>query len=127
MSIATILKLIRTYIYQLYVASSKELPSHKVHPGLMNWLGFSPFVEKASSLFFGRWIAPPNGWTKLNCKRAFKGNPGHSCGGGVIRDNSRALVYTFDNYYGISTSIWMEAMAVLDDLEVAKSKLIPNV
>lgn len=114
MPVNRILELIRSDIYNLYIASCKKLHSNKVDPRILNWLGISPCVEKASLLHFVRWIAPSIGWAKLNCDGASKqGNPGHSGGDGIIRDHSRDLICAFGHYYGIHTSMSSEAMAVL--------------
>lgn len=126
MMFATIIELIRSNTHNLYEAASKNLPSKGTGLEFIKWLGTSPRVVKASSPILVRWIAPPLNWAKLNCDGAFKGNPGHSGGGGVLRDHNGDLILAYGNYYGISLSLCAEAKALLDGLIISDGKGITH-
>lgn len=47
------------------------------------------------------------------------GYTGLAGGGGVIRDSSGRILQAFGLFYGVKTSIWAEAKATLEDLQMA--------
>src|SRR4051812_7577043 len=57
---------------------------------------------------------------------ASKNNPGHSGGGGILRDCQGRLLLAYGNYYGIQTSIWAKARVVCDGLKFIKDWCISH-
>lgn len=127
MTVNSILLSVKLDVSQMHKASDMVLSTEKVDPELLKWFDINPHVEKASTLIIVRWIAPPYNWVKLNCDGASKGNPGHSAAGGLIRNCDGNLICAYTTYYGVHTSIWAEAKAVLDGLLIVQSKSLTHV
>lgn len=58
------------------------------------------------------WIKPSNGLVKLNFDGAFKGNPGPSAGGGIIRNSDDQMIYAYSSYYGDFTNTLAELLTL---------------
>lgn len=126
MSAADILDCIKTDTLLLYNATSQQLSTQNVTSELFTWLGLNPIVEKASSLFIIRWIAPPLNWVKLNSDWASRGNPRHARGGAIFGNHTWDLIIANANYYGVQTLVYVETRAVLDGLRLAKGRNVTH-
>ena len=62
------------------------------------------------------WKRPPHQHFKLNVDGASKGNPGHSGGGGLIRDDAGRFVVGFSHYYAHGSNMCAEFRAIRDGI-----------
>ncbi|XP_056697578.1 uncharacterized protein [Spinacia oleracea] len=66
-----------------------------------------------------RWIAPREGWVKLNTDGASKGNPGRAGCGGVIRGNGGEIFDVYASNCGTCSSTKAELLGVVRGLAIA--------
>lgn len=59
-----------------------------------------------------RWIKPSFGIVKLNSDGAFRGNPGLSAGGGLIRHSTGRIIHAYASFYGNTTNMVAESRAL---------------
>jgi len=59
---------------------------------------------------------------KMNLDGASKGNPGHTGGGGRIRDHLGKWIRGFSANFGSCTSVKAELLALLKDLQIARGE-----
>lgn len=69
---------------------------------------------------FIRWITPLQGWMVLNMDGVVKGEPGPSCGGGLIRDNTGKMHYPFSINLGSCRAFTVEVRVVDFVFEMAR-------
>ncbi|KAL0455230.1 UNVERIFIED_CONTAM: hypothetical protein Slati_0862200 [Sesamum latifolium] len=65
------------------------------------------------------WSFPPQGWCKLNCNGASRGNRGKSGAGGLIRDHGGKVMVAFYEFLGLNRSIYAELFAVYWGMQLA--------
>ena len=58
-------------------------------------------------------------FVKLNVDGASRGNPGHSGGGGIIRNHNGDLLKAYSNYYGFCSNMVAEFRALKDGIYLA--------
>ena len=76
-----------------------------------------PRVEKLI-----KWIAPLDGWIKLNVDGASRPNSGKAGGGGVLRNQTSHWISGFIANFGICSSVKAELLALLQGLRMAWSR-----
>ena len=84
--------------------------------GSLNIEGVEPVSDKS---FAVHWCRPMAGCFKLNVDGASRGNPGHSGGGGIIRNHRGEMIKAFSNYYGVCTNMVAEFRALEEGLFLA--------
>ncbi|XP_071902720.1 uncharacterized protein [Coffea arabica] len=62
------------------------------------------------------WSSPQYLYSKLNVDGSSLGNPGHSGGGGLVRDYHGQVIAAFSAYYGFCTNMEVESRALLEGL-----------
>ncbi|XP_027118651.1 uncharacterized protein [Coffea arabica] len=68
------------------------------------------------------WKPSTTGQLTFNTDGYFKGNPGMSGGGGVIRDSDGQLVFAFSAFLGEQTSLRVEVLALLIGLRLCDGR-----
>ena len=67
------------------------------------------------------WSLPSFPYSKLNVDGSSLGNPGHSGGGGIVRDHHGQVQGIFSTYYGYCTNMEAETRALLEGLQFCLS------
>ena len=73
------------------------------------------------------WRAKEAGLLTLNTDGCSKGNPGLSGGGGILRDSLGTPLLAFSVYFGETSSLRAEALALLTGLRLCNQKGFTNV
>ncbi|KAL0421675.1 UNVERIFIED_CONTAM: hypothetical protein Slati_3190400 [Sesamum latifolium] len=82
--------------------------------------GFHLSKPKPRPPMIFNWKKPTNGWWKLNCDGASKGNPGPSGAGGLIRDSNGRMIIAFADFLEEHTNTYAELYAVVRGIQLAQ-------
>ncbi|XP_016461411.1 uncharacterized protein LOC107784749 [Nicotiana tabacum] len=68
------------------------------------------------------WEMPPQGWIKVNCDGASRGNPGRSSIGYTLRDDEGNINYACGMLIHETTNNEAEALAIVEELKYCEAK-----
>ncbi|XP_061993498.1 uncharacterized protein LOC133711384 [Rosa rugosa] len=88
---------------------------------IFNHLGLSPLQPTAPTFTPVLWKAPPTHWVKVNTDGSFH-DAEHAGFGGIFRSDEADFLGAFCNKAQVTSAIETEILAVIEALQVAKSK-----
>lgn len=100
------------------------LPHHfwKGDSNVGNSWGINSVYKKSFRVQHVVWIRPSDGWFKLNCDGASKGNPGPVGAGGILRNSQGDTIFAFFSFLGYQTNMLTELHAVVQGTELCLDK-----
>ncbi|KAK8991113.1 hypothetical protein V6N11_062137 [Hibiscus sabdariffa] len=69
-----------------------------------------------------KWSPPPNGWFCLNSDASLSHSSGAGSIGGVVRDHSGVLRFSYSKSIGTTTVLQAELRGILEGLRIARDK-----
>ncbi|KAL4361719.1 hypothetical protein GQ457_04G001290 [Hibiscus cannabinus] len=78
-----------------------------------------PYYSFAANV---KWSPPPNGWIYLNSDASLSHSSGVASIGGVVRDHSRVLLFSYSKSIGTTTVLQAELWGILEGLRIARDK-----
>ena len=91
----------------------------QMFPQLNEWTAQPP---TRYTFQLGGWRAKEAGMLTLNTDGCSKGNSGLSGSGGILRDSSGTPLLAFSAYFGDTSSLRVEALALLTGSPIEQSK-----
>lgn len=115
------------YVY-LHMSSSQLLQKRCFDDGrLLEKLQIAVPMLHAKPWILVKWYCPAAGRYKLNADGCCKGNPGKGGGGSILRNSAGEVLFAQAVYYGETTNSVVENKALLQGLELCKTRGIDGV